>query len=199
MRSWIPHHWLARVALGVVGLAILLAVAGFAVAALTTGSKSPSVSLLDQPATADDALPTSIRSLPAASDFSSATDARLAVTRGAERAYVIPGKDSTFCLAVTDPSSEIAAAGSCADQDLLKGGTIFLSFPQPDGTIDVIGLVADSYTRASSGAASADVVNNVFALSGLGGTSVTLLDKEGQETPVDLGPQEPTTTVQVGS
>jgi len=189
----------------VVGLAILLAIAGLAVAALTTAS-SPSVSLLDQPATANDALPASILSLSIASDFSSATDARLALTRGAERAYVIPGKDSTFCLAVLEPSSDLVAAGSCADQDLLKGGTIFLSFPQPDGTIDVLGLVADSYTRASSGAARADVVNNVFALSGLSGTSVTLVDKEGQETPVDLGPQEPTTTgqeptttVQVGS
>jgi hypothetical protein len=115
-----------------------------------------------------------------------ATQARRVAQAGPGEIYVAPGVDGTLCLLVRDGTG---AMSGCADPSVLNTGAIYLSLPQPDGSLRVIGLVRDGVTSASDGVESANVSTNVFVLQHAS-RSIKLKSAAGTQT-LDLGPQEP--------
>jgi hypothetical protein len=186
-------RYFGRVAIYCSILGAVAAVSVVVIASSASGQAPPVVklSILDRPASGNDALPAYVTSIPFAEQFASAEAARLAGTSGMRSIYVVPGKAGTICLLVIEPADE-AVMADCAARDLLVNGSIYLSMPHSDGTFDVVGVLADGHTavQAADGRR-ATVANNVFALDGLTDQHIKLATGS-KLTDFDLGPQFPT-------
>jgi hypothetical protein len=148
------------------------------------------VSLLAQPRSTADGLPSSVLATPLATHLD-ANRSRLAATVGDDAVYVAPGAESDrICLVVYERSTDGFSA-SCAARTLLTTGSVYLSWPRRDGTERVIGLVGDGHALAQSNSTKARVANNVFELDNAKDAAITLIGTDGQHQNLDLGPQFP--------
>ncbi len=130
-----------------------------------------------------------------APDAISPTQARLAMSLANGRYFVGPGSgrsEGDLCLveAKTDTT-----ATTCFSRAALSHTAAFLFSPGPDGTIDLAGIAADAFDRASMSGVSTRIVNNVFVFSHVRKADhFTVYGPQGQ-LQVDLGAMSPTRTV----
>jgi hypothetical protein len=143
-----------------------------------------SVSALQRPAQAADALPKSVLAYPFAErNFADArgAGARRLLVDGSLTLYAVPGKGSLVCLVEVDPAVG-TAGGACADRDVLRTGAVYMADGEDDDRL-VVGLVGDGHTYAEADGRRADVRNNAFVLRHVSGT--------------EFGVASPTAAVQV--
>lgn len=151
------------------------------------------LSILSRPATSADTLPDAVATSPAVGNhIASGATARLAATSGTERVYVSLGKlPGSVCLIEYD-ETDGSVATDCAPASSLVRGAIYLSDPKPDGTVRVVGIVADQYSAVSgpAGSSGTKASNNVFIIDRLQGQHV-VLDGPSGKSDFDLGQQFP--------
>jgi hypothetical protein len=175
-----------RVVLGTVTLLVAATAALSGASAQGSGKLTAQLAVLKRPATPADAR---LQNHPVAHQLA-AGSARLAAVRAAEHVYVARGSNGTICL-IIENIVENTVAANCAPSTALENGTIYLSRPNSDGTIDVVGVVDDAHSYvADSGGARPALKNNVFAFDRLSGQHIRLGSVTG-ERDFDLGPQTP--------
>jgi hypothetical protein len=145
------------------------------------------VSVLNRPVTPHDLASKRTRYLQASNSmFSAATDIRLGKEIGATKVFVAPGKSSGDVCLIVEGAIEDSSAVDCAARSLLVKGAIYLTKPDYETrTADVFVLVTDGVTSVDS----ATVQNNVAVLTGHVGQLITLTNRAGVVSTVDLGPQ----------
>jgi hypothetical protein len=184
----------ASIPLAVAIGALFFAIVGPSRSTPTLGAAPPigngQVSVLSRAATSADQLPRQVLDTPFASHYADPAATRLAATHGSEDIFVTPGTGGTLCLIEWDVADQTSAS-SCADQQLLNTGSIFLSSPNPDGTTSVVGVLADGYTSVQAPNVAVNVRNNVFALDQMQGTKLTLVRQNGRKQAQNLGAQRP--------
>jgi len=161
LRSW----WIGKLSLAFAAAAGV-AVALGAYAALVGSDDAEGVgsftdgrvSILERPAAPADRLPESVldSSFPER-HLSSGEHARFAQAAFGRLIFVAPGKADQICLIVVLGD---AGGATCGDRGALKNIPIYLARPNPDGTQDVFGLVADGATKVGD----AYVKANTFAM-----------------------------------
>jgi hypothetical protein len=145
-----------------------------------------SIETLDRPASAKDTLPTALLRMPTADWLSSPNAARLVVSDTGYRAWVAPGDNGFICLVI-----QIFAEGttglSCAPRKTLETAPIYISSVNPQGGVDLIGIVDDAVRSVRAGDRSAIAKDNAFLLKHMQGNQATLVTAAQSQT-VDLGP-----------
>ncbi len=122
-------------------------------------------------------------------------EARLAMIRENRRYFVVPGRgraEGDLCLVVADPNS---AAGTCFARTALRNTAAYIFSPGPGGTIDLAGIAADAFERASISGVSTRIVNNVFAFDHVRAADHFTVSGADGQLRVDLGLLRPTSTV----
>jgi hypothetical protein len=147
------------------------------------------VSLLARPRTPNDGLPERVRS--SASDLADINASRLADTADSRAVYVVPGTAGRICLVVSN-SLDSSIAVTCAARSLLVTGSVLLSWPQPDGTENIIGVVGDGHDSVEANGTTVKVTNNVFVLDHVKGQQIVFRGTNGQRQDFDIGVQHPT-------
>jgi hypothetical protein len=135
-----------------------------------------SVSALARVARTSDALPQSVLEYPFAErNFASPNGhgARLLEEQGTLKLYAVPGKGGMLCLVEVDTVAE-TAGGACADQSILRTGSIYMADRQEDGSLQVVGLVGDGHTYAEANGERTSVQNNAFVLNHVEGGDFTV-------------------------
>jgi hypothetical protein len=123
------------------------------------------------------------------------TEARLAMILENRSYFVVPGRgraEGDLCLVVADPNS---AAGTCFARAALRNTAAYIFSPGPGGTIDLAGIAADAFERASISGVSTRIVNNVFAFDHVRATDHFIVSGADGQLRVDLGLLRPTITV----
>jgi hypothetical protein len=127
----------------------------------------------------------------------SPSEARLAMSLAKSRYFVGPGSrpgSGDLCLVESKTDS---TATTCFGRAALSHTAGYIFSPGPGGTIDLAGIAADAFDRASMSGVSTRIVNNVFVFSHVHTTDhLTLYGPRGQ-LQVDLGIMRPTRTVTV--
>ena len=148
------------------------------------------VSVLRQP-------PTSLPPQAMTGEAISPAEARLAMSLANRRYYVVPASGRAhgdLCLVEAKPDS---TAATCFARAALSRTAPYLFSPGPGGTIDLAGIAADAFDRASISGVSTPIVNNVFAFNHAHTADhFTVYGPQGQLR-VDLGSMSPTSTVTV--
>jgi hypothetical protein len=142
------------------------------------------VSALTRAAKTADVLPADVVELPfAAHNFASADGrgSRLVATDGTTQIFAVPGKGRLLCVVEVDEAAD-TAGGACADRSVLLTGSIWTANVREDGTKDVVGLVGDGHTYASSGARRVPVANNAFVLHDVAGDEVEVGSPDAAQT-----------------
>ena len=125
----------------------------------------------------------------------SPTEARLAVSRADTRYFVGPGSGRSsgdLCLVESKTDS---TATTCFARAALSHTAGYIFSPGPPGTMDLAGIAADAFDRASMSGVSTRIVNNVFVFRHVRPTDhLTMYGPQGQLR-VDLGAMSPTRTV----
>jgi hypothetical protein len=146
------------------------------------------ISVLRQP-------PTSLPRQAVNAGLISPTEARLAISLGNIRYFVGPGSgraSGDLCLVESKTDS---TATTCFGRTALSYTAGYLASPGPSGTIDLAGIAADAFDRASMSGVSTRIVNNVFVFRHVPATDhLTMYGPQGQLR-VDLGAMSPTRTV----
>jgi hypothetical protein len=147
------------------------------------------ISVLRQP-------PTSLpRQAVNAAGLISPTEARLAISLANIRYFVGPGSGRAsrdLCLVESKADS---TATTCFGRAALSHTAGYMFSPGPGGTIDLAGIAADAFDRASISGVSTRIVNNVFVFRHVRATDhLTIYGPQGQLR-VDLGAMSPTRTV----
>ena len=146
------------------------------------------ISVLRQP-------PTSLPRQAVNTELISPTEARLAIRLANVRYFVGPGSGRSsgdLCLVESKADS---TATTCFARAALTHTAVSLFSPGPDGTIDLAGIAADAFDRASMSGVSTRIVNNVFVFSHVRKADhFTVYGPQGQLR-VDLGAMSPTRTV----
>lgn len=139
--------------------------------------------------------PTSLPPQAVNADFASPTEARLAITLANVRYFVGPGSgrsNGDLCLVESKTES---TATTCFARTALSHTAGYMFSPGPGGTIDLAGIAADAFDRASMSGVSTRIVNNVFVFRHVRATDhITMFGPQGQLR-VDLGAMSPTRTV----
>ena len=181
---------------GAASAAIVASATLLAFAAVGEGSGevrigTPNLSVLDRPAANRDALPREVAGSPFARQFADVSAARLVLTSGETRLFVVPGQNGFVCL--IEYKGAAGHAGNCAEREKLVTEGIWLSEWHPDGTFDIVGVVGDGHRYVEVGGTRAAVANNAFALSNVTGEELVLGGAAGERI-VRLGPQAPRPT-----
>jgi hypothetical protein len=125
----------------------------------------------------------------------SPTEARLALSLANIRYFVGPGSGRAsrdLCLVESKADS---TATTCFARTALSHTAAYIFSPGPAGTIDLVGIAADAFDRASMSGVSTRIVNNVFVFRHVRATDhLTMYGPQGQLR-VDLGAMSPTRTV----
>jgi hypothetical protein len=146
------------------------------------------ISVLRQP-------PTSLPAQAVNAGAISPTEARLAMSLANSRYFVGPGNGpgaDDLCLVESKTDS---TATTCFGRAALSHTAGYIFSSSPGGTIDLAGIAADAFDRASMSGVSTRIVNNVFVFRHVRVTDhLTLYGPRGQ-LQVDLGIMRPTRTV----
>lgn len=146
------------------------------------------ISVLRQP-------PTSLPAQAVNAGAISPTEARFAMSFANSRYFVGPGSGpgrGDLCLVESKTDS---TATTCFGRAALSHTAGYIVSPGPGGTIDLAGIAADAFDRASMSGVSTRIVNNVFVFRHVRATDhLTLYGPRGQ-LQVDLGIMRPARTV----
>ena len=169
----------------VVGVAVTLAYRG---SPKEASAVPVEISVLRQP-------PTSLPRQAVNAGLISPTEARLAISLANIRYFVGPGSGRAsrdLCLVESKTDS---TATTCFGRTALSHTAGYMFSPGPGGTIDLAGIAADAFDRASISGVSTRIVNNVFVFRHVHATDhLTIYGPQGQLR-VDLGAMSPTRTV----
>jgi hypothetical protein len=125
----------------------------------------------------------------------SPTEARLAVSLVNIRYFVGAGSgraSGDLCLVESKADS---TATTCFARTALSHTAGYMFSPGPSGTIDLAGIAADAFDRASMSGVSTRIVNNVFVFRHVRATDhLTMYGQQGQLR-VDLGAMRPMRTL----
>lgn len=153
------------------------------------------LSILTHRGSIDDVLPPGVLATPAAERFGNPAAARLAMTVGDRQYFVVPGAADSICLIFAEGTrTNPTSAGTCADREALRTGTVYLSELHEDGTATIAGIVSDGINQVTQGASSVLVSNNVFVISDSSSPRL-VLDGPTIDIETDLGAPAPTSTV----
>lgn len=117
-------------------------------------------------------------------------DAHLAFARGTSSYFVIAPPKDAICLDVVRPS--VAASNCLSRSHFEPDDVMYITHQQPNGVMEIYGVVSDSVTTVSAGGVSGAVSSNVFSLERVpvSATSLTLTGP-GLTREVDIGQQLP--------
>jgi hypothetical protein len=189
--------WRMRVGKRVLPLLISCAVGigiGFALTVIYRGSPKEAsavpavVSVLREP-------PTSLPPQAVTTSTISPTEARLAMSLANSRYFVGPGSGHgkrDLCLVEAKSDS---TATACFGPAALSHTAGYMFSSGPSGTIDLAGIAAGAFDRASMSGVSTRIVNNVFVFRHVREADHFTLDGPQGQLQVDLGMMRPTRTV----
>jgi hypothetical protein len=139
--------------------------------------------------------PTSLPSQAVNTGWISPTEARLAISLANVRYFVGPGSGRSSADLCLVESKTDSTATTCFARAALSHTAGYIFSPGPPGTIDLAGIAADAFDRASMSGVSTRIVNNVFLFRHVRATDhLTMYGPQGQLR-VDLGAMSPTRTV----